>query len=518
MRRRAAEAIVVTERGPVRGTVGDGLRITRGIPYAAPPFGAARFRAPRPPEAWGDVRDCTRYGPVAPQSAELPGSPVWNPADEDVLTLNVWAPTARSGPLPVLFWIHGGAYTFGSSAQPDHDGAALARAGTVVVTCNYRLGFEGFGHVPGFPDNRGLLDQIAALAWVRDNIAAFGGDPDNVTVAGQSAGGGSVASLLSSARADGLFRRAIAHSVPDAFFRPEFARRMAGEVAEAAGVAPTAQGLLSASPRELVDASDRVVARYAGDPSSGFLHYDTVLYGPVLDGALLDRDPLDATGTGHPVDLLVCHTTEEYWLMHRVGAMPPVTTDDGLVRFAAAYGLPPDLVTAYRDLMPGAPVLDVFLALASDAVFTAPTVRLARAHARAGTGRTYLSRFDRRRTRPDGEPVRAWHAADVPFAFGTLDAAEVAFLTGGPADADDRALSRRMVDAWAAFAATGDPGWAPVTDPADPTVHVWGVPRDRTEGPSPAHALWRDIRMAPPSLRCGARDNGRAETTDPTQR
>ncbi|MEU9994120.1 carboxylesterase family protein [Streptomyces sp. NPDC050848] len=498
-----ADHTVVTGSGPVRGTVADGLRITLGIPYADPPFGAGRFLAPRPATAWDEVRDCTRYGPIAPQSAELPGSPAWNPDDEGVLTLNVWAPAERSEPLPVLFWIHGGAYTFGSSAQPDYDGSTLARAGTVVVTCNYRLGFEGFGHVPGFPDNRGLLDQIAALEWVRDNIAAFGGDPDNVTVAGQSAGGGSIACLMNSARADGLFDRAIAHSVPDAFFRPEFAERIAREVAEAAGVAPTAQGLLSASPQALVEASDRVVARYAGDPSAGFLHYDTVLYGPVLDGVLLDRDPLDAPAAGGHVDLLVCHTTEEYWLMHRVGAMPTVTTDDGLARFAADYGLPPGLVDAYRALMPGAPVLDVFLALAGDAVFTVPTVRLAEAHARARGGRTFLSRFDRRRPGPDGSPVRAWHAGDVPFALGTLDATGVEFLTGGPADADDRALSRRMVDAWAAFATTGDPGWAPIAgpaDPAEPAVHVWDVPRDRTEGPSAAHALWRDVRMAPPSI------------------
>lgn len=502
MRARAAEAIVVTKQGPVRGTVTDGLRVTLGVPYAAPPFGAGRFRAPMPAPARDAVRDCTRFGPVPPQSAELPGAPVWRDDQEDVLTLNIWSTADASRPRPVLFWIHGGAYTFGSAAQPDYDGAALARAGLTVVTCNYRLGFEGFGHVPGFPDNRGLLDQIAALEWVRDNISAFGGDPGNVTVAGQSAGGGSIACLMSSARAEGLFHRAITHSVPDAFFPPEFAERLTREVADAAGVVPTADGLLSTTPRALVEASDRVTARYAGDPDSGFLHYDTVLYGPVLDGELLGRDPVEAPaveGGARPVDLLVCHTTEEYRLMHRVGSMPTVTTDDGLERFAAAYGLPTGLAAAYRVLMPGAPVLDVFLALAGDAVFTVPTVRLAEAHARAG-GRTFLSRFDRRRTRPDGSPVRAWHAADVPFALGNLDATGVDFLTGGPVDADDRALSRRMVDAWAAFATTGDPGWAPLTDPAAPAVHVWGVPGDRTEGASPAHALWRDARMAPPSL------------------
>lgn len=493
----AAADIVTTKLGTVRGATSDGLRVTRGIPYAAPPFGAGRFREPQPAEPWDGVRDCTRFGPVAPQSAELPGAPVWRPGDEDILTLNIWSPAETSGPLPVLFWIHGGAYTFGSSAQPDYDGAALARTGLTVVTCNYRLGFEGFGHVPGFPDNRGLLDQIAALEWVRDNIAAFGGDPDRVTVAGQSAGAGSIACLMSAARARGLFRRAIAHSVPDAYFPPEFAAGLARKVAASAGVEPTAEGLLSATPQALVEASDRVVSQYAADPESGPLHYDTVIYGPVLDGTLLAEDPIDAlsAGAGRDVDLLVCHTTEEYWLMRQVGSMPAVTTEDGLARFAAEYGLPGDLVERYRALLPDEPVLDVHLALAGDALFATHSVRLAQAHARAG-GRTHLSRFDRRLIRPDGTRVRAWHAADVPFALGTLDADGVDFLTGGPADADDRDLSRRMVRAWSGFATAGDPGWAPLDGQSGTPVHVWAVPGDREEGPAATHALWHDVRAA----------------------
>lgn len=210
--------VFTTRAGRVRGRRSErdpGIVTVRGLPYAAPPFGAGRFREPRPARVWDGVRECTAYGPVAPQSAELPGSPVWSPGDEDVLTLNLWAPAHGAGGLPVLVWIHGGAYVFGSSAQPDFEGTALAARGLVVVTLNYRLGFEGFGHVPAdeegpaCPDNRGLLDQIAALEWVRDNIAAFGGSPGRVTLAGQSSGATSVACLMAADRARGLDRKSV---------------------------------------------------------------------------------------------------------------------------------------------------------------------------------------------------------------------------------------------------------------------------------------------------------------------
>ncbi|CAM5237292.1 hypothetical protein SHIRM173S_01713 [Streptomyces hirsutus] len=226
-----------TTSGPVRGRRPvDGVVAVLGVPYAAAPFGPRRFREPQPVHGWSGPRDCTVFGPVAPQSAELPGSPRWREEDEDVLTVNVWVRRQPDGgPLPVLFWIHGGAYTFGSSAQPDFDGTALARAGVVVVSCNYRVGFEGFGHVPGFPDNRGLLDQVAALRWVRENIAAFGGDPGNVTVAGHSAGAGSVACLMAVEQARGLFRRAVAHSVPHGFLTVEAAATTSSRIAAEAG-------------------------------------------------------------------------------------------------------------------------------------------------------------------------------------------------------------------------------------------------------------------------------------------
>jgi para-nitrobenzyl esterase len=464
-----------------------------GIPYAAPPFGARRFREPQPALAWGEARDRTAFGPIAPQSAKLPGAPVWRPGDEDILTVNVWVPEcSEGGALPVFFWIHGGAYTFGSSAQPDFDGAALARAGLVVVSCNYRVGFEGFGHVSGFPDNRGLLDQAAALRWVGENIAAFGGDPGNVTIAGHSAGGGSVACLMAMEQKRGLFQRAIAHSVPNAYFTVELAMAVTERIAAEAGVAPTAEGLLSVPPGALVAASDKAAANCGTDPVAAIHAFDPVIFQPVVDGEVLPADPLRAlaSGAAREVDLLVCHTLEEYRFLHAVGAVREVTTEEELADFAEALHLPERLVDGYRALMPDASVLDRYLAILSDAQFGEYTTRLAEHHARAG-GRAYLARFARRR--PGARP---WHTADIPFAFGNLDAVGSEFLIGGAPDDHDRALSRRMLRSWAGFTATGDPGWPAVTTGTTP-VKSWAVPDDHlaTDDTSELRALWRDVQF-----------------------
>ncbi|CAM5287845.1 carboxylesterase/lipase family protein [Streptomyces narbonensis] len=492
--------IFKTTHGAVRGfRASDEVVAVLGIPYAAPPFGVHRFREPAPAAPWADVRDGTAFGPVAPQSAELPGAPGWSPGDEDVLTVNVWTPAPDGGSLPVLVWIHGGAYTFGSSAQPDFDGHALARAGLVVVTLNYRLGFEGFGHIPAtgpaadgtaHPDNRGLLDQVAALRWVRENIAAFGGDPGNVTVAGQSSGAASIACLMVMDRARGLFHRAVLHSPASPCYTPGIAAATTREVAAAAGRPATPEGLAAATPLDLVTASDQVVDDYRRDPASGSRHYDPSLYAPVLDGDVLPTDPLTglAEGAGRDVDLLVCHTTEEYWLLDAVGSCAKVTTGEQLERFAEDFGTPEGLVAGYRAALPDAPVLDVYLAVFGDLLFGEYACRLAEQHAWAG-GRTFLARFDRRRTGPDGA-VRAWHCADVPFAFGTIDKECAAFLIGGAPTPADHDLAARMVGAWAGFAATGEPGWPPF-DAATGRAEVWRTD-DTDDGDGPAHlrALW----------------------------
>ncbi|MFD0525753.1 carboxylesterase family protein [Paractinoplanes durhamensis] len=203
---------VRTAAGAVRGLVEDGVAVFRGIPFAEAP----RFAAPGPVTPWDGVRAASSFGPPPPQTGVAVTGDDW-------LTVNVWSPDPGAR-LPVMVWVYGGGYTIGMSGSPEYDGGRLARDGSVVVvTFNYRVGAEGFALIEGAPANRGLLDQVAALAWVRDNIAAFGGDPGQVTVFGVSAGGGSIAALLAMPRAAGLFRRAIVQSMPGTFFSPELA-------------------------------------------------------------------------------------------------------------------------------------------------------------------------------------------------------------------------------------------------------------------------------------------------------
>src|SRR5262245_9443576 len=238
------EPVVRTDAGQVRGRTENGIAVFRGIPFAQPPVGDLRFAAPRPARPWDGVREAAMFGPPPPQSGLMPAlmDPVAPDADPgEWLTVNVFSPDPGAAGLPVMVWIYGGAYRSGAASLTGYDGTLLARQNVVVVTFNHRVGVEGYTYLPGVPANRALLDQVAALRWVRENIAAFGGDPDRVTVFGESAGAGAVASLLVMPSAAGLFRRAIAQSVPGTFFTPELAADVTAAVAAEAGLPPTAE-------------------------------------------------------------------------------------------------------------------------------------------------------------------------------------------------------------------------------------------------------------------------------------
>ncbi|GAA1457868.1 carboxylesterase family protein [Nocardiopsis exhalans] len=497
-----AEYIVRTANGPVRGTVSprsqDGrIVVHQGIPYAAAPFGEHRFAAPVPAPTWDGVRDCTEPGPPAPQGTQLIGAAPWSPDTSlDCLVLNVWSPAAAGGSAPVLVWIHGGAYIVGSGDGAVYDGTCLAEAGLVVVSVNYRLGFEGFGHVPGRPDNRGLLDQIAALRWVRDNIAAFGGDPGNVTVAGESAGAGSVVCLMASPEADGLFHRAVAHSVPGDMITVDTARLVSEGVAKAAGVPLEAEALAALAPEKILAATDEVLSG-SGRTGKGVRTKAFTCYAPVVGGPELPEPPLEAVarGAASHVALLVGHNTDEYRLFTELGQEVEIDGEAALAVTATRLGLREGAVEAYRSMYPEASLQELFNKISGDALFCEYSVRFAEAHAAVG-GSAYFFRFAAQSRTMEGR-LGACHAFDLPFAFGNLDSDLAVFLCDGEPDEGYQGLAERMVGAWSAFAATGDPGW-PAVRPDATVVRVWDIEDSLTEGDATAvRALWKDVPLSP---------------------
>ena len=495
------ERTVTTKAGRVRGIASPrsesgGVTVYRGVPYAAAPFGEHRFAAPAPAAAWDGVRDCTSFGPPPPQGAQLIGAAPWNPQTSlDCLSLNVWTAARQGDRAPVLVWIHGGAYIVGAASEATYDGTRLAESGLVVVGVNYRLGFEGFGHVPGRPDNRGLLDQAAALRWVQENIAAFGGDPDNVTIAGESAGAGAVVCLMASPHARGLFRRAIAHSVPGDMLTEDTARSVSERIAKAAGVPLEADSLAALPPERLLEAVDTVLDQPS--PKEGVRTKAFTCFAPVVGGVDLPVAPLEAItrGAASDIDLLTGHNAHEYRLFTELGQSVEIDDESALAVTASRLGLGEDAVSAYRTVHPGATLRELYAAIQGDALFSEYTVRFAEAHAAAG-GRAHFFRLAAESPALEGR-LGACHAFDLPFAFGNLDTDFGVFLLDGEAGEAHRALSRRMVAAWRDFAATGDPGWPAVTSKATP-VKVWNTEDTvQPEDASPVRELWAGVAIEP---------------------
>ncbi|GIH77407.1 carboxylic ester hydrolase [Planobispora longispora] len=468
--------MVRTGTGLVRGAAGDGVVSFKGIPFAAAPQGPLRFRAPVPPAGWDGVRDAVAFGAAPPQSPPAPGVPaIWRPGDGlDCLTVNVWSPDPGAAGLPVMVWIHGGAWKIGSSGMPQFDGATLARSGVVVVTFNYRVGFEGFGRLPGAPDNRGLRDQIAALEWVQGNVSAFGGDPGNVTVFGQSAGAASAVLLLAAPGAGGLFRRVIAQSVPAGYQSPAEADRATAALAGAAGVAATWEELSALPPEAILAVQD---APLTGPRAGGGA------FGPVIDGDLVTGPPWEAARAGRDTDLICGFTHEEYRGFGPVA--DPATVD--LAAVAEAFGLGPEAAGAYRAAYPGSADGEIFVTMMSDALGRMPTTRVAEAHAGAG-GRTWLYDFAWR-----GPALGAAHGIDVPFVFGDGDSRFAARFLGSPPPAGFAALSGEIRTAWTSFAATGDPGW-PRFDPGHRRTRIWDtVPSDAVYPLEGSRRVWERV-------------------------
>jgi para-nitrobenzyl esterase len=450
--------------GTLHGSSEQGVAVFRGIPFAEAPVGTLRFAAPRPIRRWEGVRVATAFGPPPPQASAFGMERLsQSTAGDDWLTINVWSPDpGADARLPVMVWIHGGAYAIGMSSLPEYDGGRLAQdGGVVVVTFNYRVGIEGFGQIQGAPANRGLLDQIVALVWVRDHIAAFGGDPDRVTVFGESAGGGSVAALLAMPRAAGLFARAVAQSVQGTFFSSELAADIASSCASTLGLRPTAADLSSVAPARLSAAGDAVGAGMTGRLDRwGQAAYRSIAFSPIVDGDALPATPWEAlsNGAARGVDLVVGHTRDEHRLFSALdGLLGRVTPEQARVALdVLAPG--PDGARRYHEAFPGAGSDDLYELVNSDWAFRMPSLYLAEAQATAG-GRAHV--YELTWPAPGmGGVLGACHGLDVPLVFGNLDRGQPAALIGEGPNAEAAALSARMRAAWTAFATHGDPGWA----------------------------------------------------------
>ncbi|MEV6835255.1 carboxylesterase family protein [Streptomyces sp. NPDC051133] len=498
--------VVRTASGAVRGLREQGLSVFRGIPFAAPPVGAARFQAPRPPAPWDGTREAYAFGPPPPQESGLLSRTAQGaaPQGDGWLTVNVWTPDPdRSAARPVMVWIYGGAYKLGHGGQAGYDPQHIAREGdAVLVTFNYRVGMEGFALWEGAPANRGLLDQVAALTWVQENIAAFGGDPAQVTVFGESAGAGSIASLLAMPRARGLFRRAVAQSVPGTFFSADLARVLATALAAEAGRTPEAAGLATVDPLELTEAGRTLGLKMNQYTETwGQVAPTSVPFSPVVDGDVLPTTPWQAlaSGAARDIDLLVGHNRDEYRLFLVMAGLHGKITDEmatSVLRLYAPGGAAGE--AAYRSAFPGASPQDLFERVQTDWLFAMPSLHLAEAQLRGG-GRAHV--YELTWPAPSTVALGACHALDVPLLFGTFgaDLGALLFPSGTPTPEAER-LSSFIRGAWTAFARTGDPGWphydteASLVQVLDTPTTVTGYPEQRSTG------IWEGYEFAPLGL------------------
>ncbi|WP_434444042.1 carboxylesterase/lipase family protein [Lentzea sp. E54] len=456
-------ARVRVRSGIVEGSADGGVARFLGIPYAAAPFGAHRMAPPQPAEPWDGVRPALDYGPTAPKEPYAPQFRVLLPEidipGEDCLNLNIWTPDPAAEGLPVLVFIHGGAFVAGSGSVHQYDGSAFARDGVVCVTINYRLGAEGFLLLGDGGANLGLLDQLAALEWVQENIAAFGGDPGRVTLAGESAGAMSVTTLLSLERGRGLFAQAIAQSGGALhILTGELGRTVGLRLAERLAVEPTRAALRQVDPAVLARAADGVVrdVKAMSDPVQwGSLALTLTPFAPTVDGEVLPVHPLVAyrSGAGSSVPLLTGWNRDEgrFFLVAdgSIGAIDDAT----LAASARSYGLPESGLSLYRRNRPGASAGDVLAAVFGDWMFAIPAIRVA--EARGSAAQTWVYRFDHPQDRSNHGFGPA-HAAELPYVFDTIHQQPTHALIG---NSPSRDVADTVHGTWVRFIRDGDPGW-----------------------------------------------------------
>jgi len=483
--------IATTGTGQVRGAIKEGVCRFLSVPYAAPPVGDIRFAEPQPVEPWEGERDATKPGPTSwYKSPVFPGldiEPLIGPGStggDDYLTVNIWAPEGAKG-RPVMVWIHGGAFVLGSKDASSTDGTAFARSGVVCVAINYRLGIDGFLPIPGVPTNLGLRDQIAALKWVGENVAAFGGDPDNVTVFGESAGAMAIADLVTSPLAKGLFKRAIIQSGHGAMVRDiGTMQRLVRKLAKLLKVSPDADGF-----RKVDFATGWAAMEKVGKP---FVRLDLrdeaghePVFGisrftPVFGDDVLPKKPLEALkeGAGSEVDVLIGTNAEEmnfYFVPTKVRQKIPGWLAKWMLK--KSHPTARQTLKAYGLGENGKPAGYAYTDAMSDLVFRWPARRFVEEH----QGRTHVYEFDWRSPRYDGQ-FGSTHGMELPFVFKTLPA--VTGPEGLVGEDPPQELADRIHRTWVDFATDGTLPWAEF-DRTHRNVHLLAAGKTIDEAPMP---------------------------------
>lgn len=459
------KVIVETKSGKVQGYSSKGLEIFKGIPYAAPPIGSLRFSPPAPREPWKDVLDATKFGPYAMQGFNalelLFGKLPYQESEADCLTLNIWTPDTDDAKRPVMVWIHGGGFTFGSGADLIYDGRTLARRGNVVVvTINYRLGALGFLHIPGVTANAGLLDQIAALEWIKNNIEAFGGDPNNITIFGESAGGMSVITLLAMPAAKGLFQHAISQSGATSPTLLEGKKSSETLMKKLRIEADDIDALREVPAKKIIKLQNRIALK------GGFT--GLLAFSPRIDGITLSKHPFEAVraGSASEVDLLLGSNQDELKLFSALEPSLRKIDSEGLYKLLTTMmgSLKHDekkvmeLIKRYQETRETP--REVMDAIGTDFAFRVPITRIAEAH-HIHQPNTYNYLFTWPSPMFKGR-LGACHAVEIAFVFGTYKIPKIdAFVGKGDAV---KVLSEKMMDAWVAFARTGNPNHDGIPD------------------------------------------------------
>jgi len=458
-------SVVETRHGRLRGHLSDGISVFKGVRFAAPPFGTNRMRPPQPVQSWEGVRDALTFGPKSPQLPYPPGIAEAIPElvgpGEDSLTLNIWTPQIGAAGLPVMVWIPGGMFEFhGTGATPFYEGSRFARDGVVCVSVGYRVGAEGFLYLGDGVANLGLLDQIAALEWVRENIAAFGGDSGKVTIFGESAGAMSVATLLAMPRAKRLFRRAIVQSGNTPKLNSAAtAERIGRRLAEFLGLEPTREAIAATSPDQVLQAQAQLRNELLTRPDPAFWGEVALSYlpwAPTVDNETIPKPPIEciAAGSAADIDLLVGSNTEETRLFFVSDGSIDRITDHALAAIAGAYGLSAEGLSTYRAAHPGASAGELLSAIQTDWYWRIPALRMADAHARSASSSTFMYEFGWRSPQFGGR-LGAAHSVEIPFVFDTLGLGTEPLLGANP----PQSLATEMHRIWVAFATEGDCGW-----------------------------------------------------------